>query len=572
MLFKGISASSGIAIGKAFVIESEEFCPVKKIIAKDEVKKEVEKFRKAISDTKSELEKIKTAASKHLGKKHIKLFDAYLFIADDPVLKSEVVSKITKELINAEYALYEVIEANAKVFEKIKDQYFRERGNDIYDVGKKIMKHLTGMHKKTLADVGEDSIVFADNLTPTDTLAMKNENVIGFATNQGGKTSHTAIMAQAMEIPAVVGMKNITSNVNHNDITIIDGNEGVVIVKPDPDTLENYRRRIKNYKNEVKELSQFVNVPAVTSDGKKIIVAANIEIPDEVRSVISSGAEGIGLFRTEYLFINRPEFPSEQEQFESYQTVVEKVFPNPVIIRTIDLGGDKLLPYFNINVERNPFMGLRAIRFCLKYPEIFKIQLRAILRASVFGNVKMMYPMISGVDELRAANVILDEVKRELKSKSVQFDEKMEVGVMIEIPSAALTVDLLSKEADFLSIGTNDLIQYTFAVDRVNEYVTHLYDPLHLSVIRLLKNIVDAGRKEGKWVSMCGEMAGDPSYTEILLGLGLEHLSMGAASVLKVKKNITKTNLSAAKKITDEILNEANRDILIQKVNQRKGH
>ncbi|MBI5574023.1 MAG: phosphoenolpyruvate--protein phosphotransferase [Elusimicrobia bacterium] len=571
MLFKGISASSGIAIGSAFVIEDEEFCAVKRNIVKDDAKREVEKFRRAVSDTKADLEKIKTAAAKHLGKKHIKLFDAYLFISDDPVLKSEVTSKITKELINAEYALYEVIEENAKVFEKIKDEYFRERGKDIYDVGRKIMKHLNGIHKKTLADVEENSIVFADNLTPTDTIAMKNENVIGFATNQGGKTSHTAIMAQAMEIPAVVGMKDITANVVHGDIVIVDGNEGVVIVKPDPETLENYRHRLKSYEAGVKELSQFVNVPAVTSDGKKIIVAANIEIPEEVRSVISHGAEGIGLFRTEYLFINRPEFPSEQEQFESYSQVLEKVFPNPVIIRTIDLGGDKLLPYFNITTERNPFMGLRAIRFCLKYPEIFKIQLRAILRASVFGNVKMMYPMISGVDELRAANVILNEVKRELKSKSVQFDENIEVGVMIEIPSAALTVDLIAKEADFLSIGTNDLIQYTLAVDRVNEYVTHLYEPLHLSVIRLLKNIVDAGRKEGKWVSMCGEMAGDPSYTEILLGLGLEHLSMGAASVLRVKKNITKTNLSEAKKITEEILHEANRALLIQRVNQRKG-
>ncbi len=572
MLFKGISASFGIAIGSAFVIEDEDFCPVKRNIAKDEVKKEVEKFRKAISDTKADFEKTKVVASKHLGKKHIKLFDAYLFIADDPVLKSEVTSKITKELINAEYAIQQVIGENAKLFEKIKDEYFKERGKDIYDVGKKIINHLHGVHKKTLADVKKNSIVFADNLTPTDTILMKNENVIGFATNQGGKTSHTAIMAQAMEIPAVVGMKDITSNVTHNDVVIIDGNEGVVIVKPDPETLENYRRRLKNYQMEVKELSQFVNVSAVTSDGKKIIVAANIEIPEEVRSVISHGAEGIGLFRTEYLFINRAEFPSEQEQFESYSQVVEKVFPNPVVIRTIDLGGDKLLPYFNIPTERNPFMGLRAIRFCLKYPEIFKIQLRAILRASVFGNVKMMYPMISGVDELHAANVILDEVKRELKSKSVQFDENMEVGIMIEIPSAALTVDLLAKEADFLSIGTNDLIQYVLAVDRVNEYVTHLYEPLHLSVLRLLKNIVDAGHKEGKWVSMCGEMAGDPSYTEILLGLGIEHFSMGAPSVLRVKKNITKTNFAAAKKITDEILSEASRELLIQKINQRKGH
>ncbi|MFH0948154.1 MAG: phosphoenolpyruvate--protein phosphotransferase [Elusimicrobiota bacterium] len=572
MLFKGISASAGIAIGKAFVIESEDFCAVRRNVTKDEVKKEVEKFRRAIFDTRAELEKIKNDADKHLGKKHIKLFDSYLFIADDPTLKSEVTSKITKELINAEYALHEVIEENARVFEKIKDEYFSERGKDIYDVGKKIMKHLTGAHKKMLADVEENSIVFADNLTPTDTIAMKNENVIGFATNQGGKTSHTAIMAQAMEIPAVVGMKDITANIMHNDMAIVDGNEGVVIVKPDPETLENYRRRLKNYQTEIKELSHFVNVPAVTVDAKKIVVAANIEIPEEVRSVISHGAEGIGLFRTEYLFSNRDEFPSEEEQFESYRQVVEKVFPNPVIIRTIDLGGDKLLPHFNINTERNPFMGFRAIRFCLKYPEIFKIQLRAILRSSVFGNVKMMYPMISGVDELRSANMILNEVKQELRSKSVQFDEDIEVGVMIEIPSAALTVDVIVKEADFLSIGTNDLIQYTLVVDRVNEYVADLYDPLHLSVLRLLKNIIDVGHKEGKCVSMCGEMAADPSYTEILLGLGLEHFSVAAASVLRIKSEIIKTDLSETKKIAEGLLNESSRDRLIKKVQQRKGH
>lgn len=570
MLFKGISASPGIAIGKAFVIEDEELNAVKRSIPKDEVKKEIERFRKAVADTKADLEKTKNEASKHLGKKHIKLFDAYLFIAEDPVLKTDVISKITKEAVNAEYALQEVIEKNTRAFEKIKDEYFKERGKDIYDVGKKILKHLTGTGKKSLADVTENAVVFANNLTPTDTIAMKNENVLGFSTNIGGKTSHTAIMAQAMEIPAVVGMKDITANVSHGDVVIIDGSEGVVIVNPDPETLENYHRRIKNYIAEVKELSRYANIPTVTADGKKITVAANIEIPEEVRSVISHGAEGIGLFRTEYLFMNRTELPSEEEQLESYRSVVEKVFPNSVIIRTMDLGGDKLLPYLNINTERNPFLGLRAIRFCLKHPDIFKIQLRAILRSSVFGNVKMMYPMISGVDELRAANDILDEVKQELRSKSVKFDENMEVGIMIEIPSAALTVDILAKEADFLSIGTNDLIQYTLAVDRVNEYVTHLYEPLHLSVLRLLKNIIDAGHKAGKWVSMCGEMAGDPSYAEILLGLGLEHFSVVATSVLRVKKEIIKTNLSDAKKVTEEILNEASRDLLIKKVRMKR--
>ncbi|MEW6556339.1 MAG: phosphoenolpyruvate--protein phosphotransferase [Elusimicrobiota bacterium] len=579
MLYKGIAASPGIAIGKAVLISEDVLYAVKRTVAKEDIKKEVDRFKKAITDTKADIEKTKHEAVKHLGKKHIKLFDAYLFIADDPLIKEEVVAEISTQKVNAEYALQVILEKYSKVFEQVKDEYFRERGKDIFEVGRRIMKHLTGTHRKTISEIDKNSIVFANNLTPTDTIAIKAENVIGFATNIGGKTSHTAIMAQAMEIPAVVGMKDITHYVRDGNIVIVDGIEGVVILEPDKDTLVNYRRRQEIYNTEIKELAQFVNLPAVTLDDKKIVVAANIEIPEEIRSVITHGAEGIGLFRTEYLYINRDELPSEEEQLASYRTVVEKVFPNPVIIRTIDLGGDKLLPQLQVSEERNPFLGLRAIRFCLKHPEIFKIQLRAILRASVYGNVKMMYPMISGIDELRAANVILNEVKQELRNKSMQsplqsppFDENMEVGIMIEIPSAALTVDLLAKEADFLSIGTNDLIQYTLAVDRVNEHVTHLYEPLHLSVLRLLKNIIDAGKKAGKWVSMCGEMAADSLYTEILLGLGLEHFSVASTSVLKIKKEIRHTNFSEAQKIIDKILTEASRELLIKKVKQKKQH
>lgn len=571
MLYKGSPASPGIAIGKAFFLEDEDFCAIKRTIPKDAVRKEIEKFKKAVAATKNELDKIVNKATKHLAKKHVKLFEAYLFIVDDPALMQGVTSKITKELVVAEYALQEVVEKNLKIFAKIEDEYFKQRGDDFLDVSRKILRHLIGVQRKTLSSAPADSIVFTHNLTPTDTISMKDENILGFATNIGGKTSHTAIMAQAMEIPAVVGLKDITSHVVHGDTVIIDGTEGVVVVNPDEDTLANYKRSQQRFITAVKELDRFVDLPAVTTDGKKIIVASNIEIPQEVKSVIAHGAEGIGLFRTEYLFLNRKALPSEAEQFESYRTVVEKVFPNPVIIRTMDLGGDKLFPQSEQNKERNPFLGLRAIRFCLKHPEMFKEQLRAILRASAFGNIKLMYPMISGIDELRAANAILNEVKQELKSKAVQFDENMEVGIMIEIPSAALTVDLLAKEADFLSIGTNDLIQYTLAVDRINEYVTHLYEPLHLSVLRLLKHILNAGIQAGKWVSMCGEMAGDPSYTEILLGLGLEHFSVSSSSVLRIKKEIRKTNLAAAKKITDEILAESSRELLVKRIKQRKS-
>lgn len=570
MLYKGISAAPGIAIGRAFVIKDAEFCAIKKSILKEEIPKEVERLEKAVAEFKSELEKTRKKAEKHLGKNHIKLFDVYLFTAEDPLLKDDVISKIINEKVNAEYALQETINKNMKAFDKIKDEYFRERGRDVLEVGKRILKHLVGVHKRKAGSISANSVLFANNLTPADTIAIKEENVLGFATNMGGKTSHTAIIAQAMEIPAVVGMNDITQHVSDGDTVIVDGNDGVVVVNPSEDTVEIYRKRRQGFIAEVNELIQLRDLPSVTLDSKKVVVSANIEIPEEVKSVITYGGEGIGLFRTEYMYLDRKNFPTEEEQLDSYLSVAEKMFPNPVVIRTMDLGGDKFLSYFQMNEEKNPFLGLRAIRFCLKHPEIFKIQLRAILKASVLGNVKMMFPMISGVEELREAKKILEEVKQELRQKSVKFDGKMEVGIMIEIPSAALTVDILARECDFLSIGTNDLIQYTLAVDRVNEYVAALYEPMHLSILRLIKNIITAGRNNGKWVSMCGEMAGDPAYTEVLVGLGLEHFSVAPTSLLRVKNEVRKTSFADAKKTTDEILNETNRELLFKKIKQQK--
>jgi len=570
MLYRGISAAPGIAIGQAFVIKDAEFCAVKKTIAKEDFSKEVERFEKALVEFKLELEKTKKKAEKHLGRKHIKLFDAYLFIIEDPLLKDEVIAKIVTDEVNAEYALQEVIRKNMKAFEKIKDDYFRERGLDVLEVGKRILKHLVGTHKKKVTVIPENSIIFANDLTPTDTISVKEENVLGFATNIGGKTSHTAIVAQALEIPAVVGMNDITQHVSDGEPVIIDGSEGVIIVNPSPETIEEYKKKRQMFFAGIKELIQVRDLPSVTLDGKKLVVSANIEIPEEVKSVITYGGDGIGLFRTEYLYLNRKNFPSEDEQLESYLNVAEKMAPHPVIIRTMDLGGDKLLSYFQMNEEKNPFLGLRAIRFCLRHPEIFKIQLRAILKASVVGNVKMMFPMISGVGELREAKKIVEEVRQEFRQKSIKFDENMEIGVMIEIPSAALTVDVIAKECDFLSIGTNDLIQYTLAVDRVNEYVAELYEPLHLSILRLLKSIIDAGHSAGKWVSMCGEMAGDIAYTEVLIGLGLEHFSVAPSSLLRVKNEVIKTNFADAKKNVDEILGESNRELLFRKIRQKR--
>jgi phosphotransferase system enzyme I (PtsI) len=570
MLYKGIPASSGIALGRAFIVGEPEFCALKKTLDKDEVIRETERFKKALLEVKADFEKTKKRAEKHLGKKHIKLFDVYLLIVDDPLLKGEVLSHIVSEKVNAEYALQEIINKNVKVFDKVNDEYFQERGKDILDVGKKIMRHLVGIHKKKMSNAPENSIIFANNLTPTDTISMKEEHILGFATNMGGKTSHSAIVAQAMQLPAVVGMNDITQHVADGDPVIVDGSEGIVIINPDAETLQTYWHKQRHLAEEIKELEQIRDLPSVTTDGVKIVVEANLEIPDEVKAVLASGAEGIGLFRTEYLYLNRKNFPTEEEQYDSYWTLVEKIYPEPVVIRTMDLGGDKLLSYFQLNEEKNPFLGLRAIRLCLKHPEIFKPQLRAILRASVLGNVKIMFPMISGVEELRAARAVLAETMAELRREGIKFDERMEVGTMIEIPSAALTVDVLARECDFLSIGTNDLIQYTLAVDRVNEYVAELYEPLHLSILRLLKNIIDAGHRAGKWVSMCGEMAGDPAYTEILIGLGLTHFSVAPSSVLRVKNEVRHTDFSKAKKTTEEIINEANRDLLISKVTQKK--
>jgi phosphotransferase system enzyme I (PtsI) len=556
----GVAASEGIAIGPAFVLEDEDVAIPRWEVPKDKVKNEVARFRFALARTREEMVAIHNKAIKVFGRSHARLMDAYLLILNDPFLTKDVVKLIETEHVNAEFALTQVIDRTIKVMEHFEDEYFRDRKYDILDVGHKVLRHLLGHEKKTVQSIVEPSIVVAHNLTPTDTMNLKEHMAIAFATNIGGKTSHTALLAQSMTIPAVVGMRDVTSRVRTGDIIIIDGKEGVVVIDSTPEVLASYKKEQETRRELEKKLELLRDLPAQTIDGHRITLAANIETPEDVKTAISHGAEGIGLYRTEFLFLNRKTAPTENEHYESYRKAVRGSFPFPVIIRTLDVGGDKLtaLGLEGISPESNPFLGLRGIRLCLKYPEIFKTQLRAILRASTEGKIKIMYPMVSGIDELRAANAILQEVKGEMRSKSIPFDESMEVGMMVEVPSAALMVDILAREVDFFSLGTNDLIQYTLAVDRVNENVAHLYQPLHLAVMRLIDQTVRAGHNIGnKWVGVCGEMASEPDLVPVLIGLELDELSVSPSVVPKVKEVIRSTSYADCVKLTQEVLNAA---------------
>lgn len=560
-MFKGIPASPGIAVGKAFLLREEKITVHRRPLSKDQIKSELARFQQALQSTRKDILVNKEKIIRKLGKKHARLIEAYLLILEDPLLTQDVVGLIVKEKVNAEWALQFSIEKIAKVFESLENEYLRERRQDIVDIGEKILRQLQAetLEKPSLSKLSGETIVVAHNLTPTDTLGMREEKVIAFATDMGGRTSHTAIIAQSLEIPAVVGLKEITAHIKTGDTLIVDGTEGLVIVNPDPLTIENYHREQQIFISQQRELEKLRDLPAQTLDKYRFVLAANIEAPEEIKSVLMHGSEGIGLYRTEYLYLNREDLPSEEEHFQNYKTVAQKMLPYSVIIRTVDLGGDKFRDSLGLAPEANPFLGLRAIRLCLKYPELFKTQLRAILRASVYGKLKIMYPMISGIEELRAANAILAEVKDELKKKGQAFDEKLEVGIMIEIPSAAMTTDILAKEVSFLSIGTNDLIQYTLAVDRINENVASLYDPLHPSILRLIKGIIDAGHNAGKWVGMCGEMAGVPEFTPILIGMGLDEFSVASIAVPKVKETIRSIRLSDAKELVKEIIAASDR-------------
>ncbi len=551
---KGIAASPGIAIGKIVLLDSEDLSIPKKLIKESAIPKEITRFQEALTRTRAEILNIRDKISKEIGQEHGDIFNAHLMVIEDRALIEEVMERIKKDKLTAEYAFSNVLKRYVQSFLKINDEYLRERVSDINDVGRRIIRHLIGTQRASLSEIQEKVIVIAYDLSPSDTAVMNRKNVIGFATDIGGRTSHTAIMAKSLEIPAVVGLETVTQQVKDGDTVVIDGNEGVLIINPTPTELQRYRHDQVRFLEFSKGLKKFRDLPCVTSDGRRIELAANIELPEETGSVLSHGADGIGLYRTEFLYMNRPDLPNEEEQYQAYKKVVMEMAPKPVIIRTFDLGGDKFLSHLEMPHEMNPFLGWRAIRFCLASPEIFKIQLRAILRAGAHGRLRMMYPMISGVQELKQANKLLEEARAELRQRKVAFNEKMEVGAMIEIPSAALTADILASEVDFFSIGTNDLIQYALAVDRINEKIAYLYEPAHPAVLRLLKTIIETGHSKKIWVGICGEMAGDPILTPVLVGLGLDEISTSPVMLPEIKKIIRSISFAEAQEITKFVL------------------
>ncbi|MFL6515436.1 MAG: phosphoenolpyruvate--protein phosphotransferase [Chthoniobacterales bacterium] len=572
---QGAGASPGIAQGVIHVIDDLDDVP-RYPIKESQIPDEIGRFEAALIQTRMQILQLQQRIAGSLGAKDAAIFDAHLLVVEDRTLIDEVLRKLDKDRCNVEWVFQEVATSYADTLSKIDDPYLRERAVDIQDVTKRVVRNLLGKAPKSFFALTEPHILVAHDLDPSDTAKLNGERVLGIATDLGSITSHTAILARSLNIPAIVGLHNATARLETGQSVLLDGINGVLIVNPSDRTLAAYRE-IKSKRVRIAEqLTQLRETKSTTADGRHIVLSANIERPQDVDAVTANGAEGIGLYRTEFLYLNRDDLPTEDEQYETYKTVAERVHPHPLIIRTFDLGGDKIAPgIVEAGDELNPFLGCRAIRFCLKNVEIFKTQLRAILRASTTGNIKIMFPMISGLQELRSAVGVLDECKADLGKAAIEYNEGAEIGAMIEIPSAAISADVLAREIDFFSIGTNDLIQYTLAVDRVNEKIAHLYEPTHPAVLRLLKMIADAAHDNDIWVGVCGEMAGDIALIPLLVGLGMDELSVGSTSVPRVKRAVQSLEVAECQNLIVEVLKlETPSDILarcLELANSRYG-
>ena len=565
-LLKGIAASDGVAISKAYLLVEPDLSFSSENIS--DVDGEVEKFKAAVNQSKVELTQIRNNAEKQIGADKAAIFDAHLLVLEDPELLNPIEENIRNNKVNAPTALNEVSTNFITIFENMDNEYMKERAADIRDVSKRILAHILGVELPNPSMINESVIIVGEDLTPSDTAQLNKEFVKGFATNIGGRTSHSAIMSRSLEIPAVVGTKDITDRVNHGDSLIIDGLSGDVIINPTDDEVQAYEQKQKNFLAEKEELAKLVNDESVSKDGVHVELAANIGTPNDLEGVKNNGAEGIGLYRTEFLYMGRDNMPSEEEQFEAYSKVLKEMDGKRVVVRTLDIGGDKELSYLNLPKEMNPFLGYRAIRLCLDQTDIFRTQLRALLRASEFGKLNIMFPMIATIKEFRDAKAILLEEKEKLVSEGVNVADDIEIGIMVEIPSTAALADIFAKEVDFFSIGTNDLIQYTMAADRMSERVSYLYQPYNPAILRLVKQVIEASHKEGKWTGMCGEMAGDNTAIPLLLGLGLDEFSMSATSILKARKQIKQLDQKEMQELANKAINCATEEEVVELVNQ----
>jgi len=562
----GIAASDGVAIAKAYLLVEPDLSFDSEKVS--DVDAEIAKFNNAIQTSKVELTKIRNNAEQNLGADKAAIFDAHLLVLDDPELIQPIEEKIKNEQVNAPTALSDVTGQFITIFESMDNEYMKERAADIRDVSKRVLAHILGVELPNPSMIDESVVIIGNDLTPSDTAQLNKEFVQGFVTNIGGRTSHSAIMSRSLEIAAVVGTKSITQEVKQGDMIIVDGLTGEVIIDPTEDEVIAYQNKRERFFEDKQELQKLRDEETTTIDGRHAELTANIGTPNDLKGVIENGAEVIGLYRTEFLYMGRDEMPTEDEQFEAYKKVLETMEDKRVVVRTLDIGGDKELPYLNLPEEMNPFLGYRAIRLCLDQPDIFRPQLRALLRASAFGKLNIMFPMVATIQEFRDAKALLLEEKDNLTNEGIEVSDDIELGIMVEIPSTAALADVFAKEVDFFSIGTNDLIQYTMAADRMSERVSYLYQPYNPSILRLVKQVIEASHKEGKWTGMCGEMAGDEIAIPLLLGLGLDEFSMSATSVLKARRQIKGLSQNEMEELAQRAIDCATSEEVQDLVNQ----